>query len=57
MDEKPPVSSLQACWLRFRQEFDARIAARFELAAEPPDGEDPDPEVLADLALQHALMP
>jgi hypothetical protein len=58
VDEKTaPVSSLEACWLRFREELDARIAARFELAAEPPDDEDPDPAALADLALQRALMP
>ncbi|HEX4235785.1 MAG TPA: hypothetical protein VH041_15940 [Caldimonas sp.] len=56
-EKTSPVSSLEACWTRFRQELDARIAARFELPAAAPDDEEPDPAALADLALQRALMP
>ena len=56
MDKKTADSSLDACWLRFREELDARIVARFALAPEAPASEPADPEILADLALQRALM-
>jgi hypothetical protein len=43
-------------WRRFRDELDARLMARFGPSFEKQDRAEPDPEILADLALQRALM-
>jgi hypothetical protein len=56
MDELPNGASFDAGWLRLRDELTARIVARFGLAFEPED-DSADPEILADIALQRALMP
>jgi hypothetical protein len=57
-DQKPgQATSIDPSWLRFRDELDARILARFGLAFDPKDGDQADPDILADLALQRALMP
>ena len=50
-------TGIDAAWLRFRDELDARLVARYGLALAAHDGEHADPEILADLALQRALMP
>ena len=50
-------ANLDAGWRRFRDELDARIVDRFGVAFRNADGSQPDPNVLADLALQRALMP
>jgi len=56
--QKPgEATSIDAAWLRFRDELDARILARFGLAFEGRDADHADPDILADLALQRALMP
>lgn len=51
------TANLHAGWRRFRNELDARIVDRFGVAFQNADGSEPDPAVLADLALQRALMP
>jgi hypothetical protein len=57
-DQKPDEAArVDAAWFRFRDELDARILARFGLAFEGQDGDQADPDILADLALQRALMP
>ena len=58
LDDKPAAdTTLHAAWRRFRDELDARLCARFGEAFEPKNGTEPDPEILADLALERALMP
>jgi len=51
------TANLDSAWRRFRNELDARLVERFGVAFEDADGRDSDPAVLADLALQRALMP
>ena len=51
------AAGLDAAWRRFRDELDARLVDRFGGAFGNDDGSEPDPGVLADLALQRALMP
>jgi hypothetical protein len=51
------TANLHAGWRRFRNELDARIVDRFGVAFQDADGSELDPAVLADLALQRALMP
>jgi hypothetical protein len=50
-------ANIDAGWRRFRDELDARLVDRFGVAFRNGDGSAPDPDVLADLALQRALMP
>ena len=51
------TANFASAWRRFRSELDARLVERFGLAFQESDGDEPDPAVLADLALQRALMP
>ena len=51
------IATLDSAWRRFRNELDARILERFGLAFDSFDDNEPDPAVLADLALERALMP
>ena len=51
------AGSIDVAWLRFRDELDARLLARFGVAFDAQAGDHPDPDVLADLALERALMP
>ena len=56
MDELPVDATFDAGWLRLRDELTARIVARFGVAFEGEDDDFPDPEILADLALQRAFI-
>ena len=56
-ERRPEATSIDTAWRRFRDELDARILARFGLAFDPEDGDRADPDILADLALERALMP
>ena len=49
--------NLDQAWQKFRNELDARLVERFGPAYRHADDPQPDPAVLADLALQRALMP
>jgi len=49
-------TSLGSAWQRFCDELDARLLARFGVAFRETDGSEPDPDVLADLAFERALM-
>jgi len=51
------TANLDTAWRRFRDELDARIVERFGVAYQGADDQQPDPDLLADLALQRALMP
>ena len=51
------AATLDSGWRRFRNELDARLVDRFGVAFQDPGDHEPDPAVLADLALQRALMP
>ena len=50
------TANLHSAWRRFRNELDARLVERFGVAFQDTDGEQADPAVLADLALERALM-
>ena len=65
MDQRADVASgrealetalVDSGWRKFRIELDARIVERFGVAMQEAEGNDPDPAVLADLALLRALM-
>ena len=51
----PNDANFDAAWLRLRQELEIRLAARFGAATGDQDDE-ADPDILADLALERALM-
>jgi hypothetical protein len=51
------TANFDDAWRSFCDELDSRIVARFAAAFDGADGEVPNPAVLADLALQRALMP
>jgi hypothetical protein len=51
------TANLDAAWRRFRNELDARIVERFGVACQGAHDQQPDPDLLADLAFQRALMP
>jgi len=50
------TTNLDAAWRKFRNELDARIVERFGVAYQGAHDQ-PDPDLLADLAFQRALMP
>jgi hypothetical protein len=53
---RPDDASFNAAWLRLRQELEARLAARFGAASGDQDDAEADPDILADMALERALM-
>jgi hypothetical protein len=53
----PGGSIFDSALRKFRNELDARILDRFGVAYQDSADHEPDPDVLADLALQRALMP
>ena len=46
-----------AAWLKLRRELQARIDARFGVASDDQGSASPDPDLLADMALERAWMP
>ena len=52
----PVDANFDAAWLRLRHEMEARIAARYGVASDDRGADGPDPDVLADMALERALM-
>lgn len=56
VEELANEANFNAAWSRLRQEMDARIAARFGVALDDRRSTQADPELLADMALERALM-
>ena len=56
LEKLPDEASFYLAWLKLRRELEARIEARFGVALGDPSSAEADPEILADMALERALM-